>query len=723
MRILNELDDKRALIKEFSLNFIERFPKLTVLDHHMQVRKRKIASYPLFVETVESIDDPELKREYKKLLKQISTILSYLEWVWNMHDMKTTPAGTQIIYPQQMLWAAPFILLEVEDLSTRLNILADELADGSAQNGEVNFDSVKTMRPPKLPTDFQPGPSEPETDHFGKEIDFTAIPVEDIPGSEPPIAGETNARFFPAAGAIYSEGLAEDYNDSKTFRLSDLQIAAESTQAKVETALEQKPTIPAPAGYSTDQISCKLEHTYELCAKRLNEGLSTVRPALRATRLHSLSVNKEQPNGGGQQMLDTLSYDIHDFIHLLTDDLSQVVYQLVKVLKPEVTRKDVLPKFEEYEEQTAELRRKLHNFIKSLMPVLELVDVQANPRRESDAGQGMLKELVEGLKTVQGRVNQFRAYQEDCLTGQRFHAMLRGAPYETLVRMTNTINAVMKDHIGAIDVATVDLYVLRKEIGRIGIDCRIAMEGINGKLANSRIAAKWVEEVAKLEKLEEKIVENGLTPKKTAEIEREYRSQFAQVFNDLAAICTRDTVYKKKVGLNEKAYFSALVGESQCIKLRSCGDFTPAFFKFQKLMRLIENLVLVCGKNVKPYTDNNYTIREQILTFEYDLRQAAKLSEVLQTLMSLDYADMDAEKLTNVRNVIKSCREALGDLWFRVPEAVENIRSALTGLQNKISDSFWRKSPLDAQELLPVFEAFGNAGKTPLLQQQKEQQD
>ncbi len=684
MRIQGELDDKRTLIKDFSKKYMDTFPKLMVLENHMQVRKRRIASYPLFVETVESIKDEDLKHDYKRLLKQISTILSYLEWVWSMHEVQQTPTGKHIVYPHRMLFPAPFILREVEDLSTRFNILADKLE----HDNETNANALNGTHEMEGDTDLGID--------FNVEVDTSQVPQP----------------FFPERNEG-SEGLGIDYDEQSTpFRFQDVHGIVRSVIEKTSEVLENDIEIPVTVELPDDLANEKLKEAYWGSAMVLNAGLNETRPALRATHLHNIPVNEENQDLA-QVTIGTLSYDIHDFINLLIDDLSTTVYQLVKAFKPEVTKKDVLPEFEKYEEQAAELRKRLHYFIERLRPVNEVMaEAMANPGRSKEEKYAGVEELKEKLIIMHGNISNFRAYQEKCLTERRSHAILRGASYETLVRMTNTMDTIMKNYIDEITAETVDLYALRKQIGEFSKDSRVAMQ--SGKLKNSGVTLDWVEETTKLEKIEEKILANNLTPDELAELEQHYINQYTRVLNMLETISgaqnTAGPAIKLEIRVTpkESTHFTAFLESNPFIKRCQETSFTPAYFKFQKLMRLMENLVTACGMTKEQQSGENRT-REQLFIYEYDVRQAKKLEYYWRELLLINYSNPSFENRDRARVNIEGFRTALDDLWFRKPEEAEGIQRLLTDLEDKIAlafdgkDEFRPKTtllPKDMQDIL-----------------------
>ncbi len=654
-RLEEEREKRRDIIRIFTNSFNNIFPDPVapmIVKRHREVLRRRIQRYKAIGDTVNAIVDEKLKSDLKRMLFQISTILSYLDYMWNMHTVGENEAGKHIIYPKKMLLLGPLILQETENLMAELNILAEKY------HGNLGEEATND-----------------EDDFFGATL------RESIPPS----------------------GLALSYEDSQMFRLGPDKVIKLTHDTAMAAA-----DIESDDDRKIAEQKDKLSNAMWTVASVLAFSIRDARRNLNATRVKNVLINEEDDKE--QDSPITLSYDIHDFINDLKDVFSLVLFEIGRTFDHSITKQQVLPEIAAHEEEAARLRSEVYTLGTRIRPAMDIlsyaVDKKNRARYVEEYVPGLQNiEIVDTLKEAVSAltkdISEFQRQQEINLKAKRYHEVLRGAGYEKLVRLANSIKDFETNYNAILDKNSVDIYVLRKRIDEFAEKTQLA--ATLEKLPRNGIIAAWLKDVEYLKKVESRILANGLKPAETEELQQKYAERFLHVLNVMFDIRAHeevkhcypedpeDTVYAVDPRVRE--HFTAFIETNPLTEECSTENFTRQFNKFYKLMHLMSDFMQVCDLQKNPNTP------EQEFLKEYDIKKAQALQEGYQKLLNADYTDMGKIQRNQLVLQMAICREALGHLFFRAPEQAEKLDFILSDMENTIRIRYENGKAMSQEDL------------------------
>lgn len=653
-RLEEEREKRRLIIKNFTDAFNLIFPDPLapmIMKRHREVLRRRIQNYKVLAQYVNGIGDEKLKRDLKEILFMISTILSYLDYMWNMHEVEENGAGKHIVYPKKMLLLGPLIIQEVEELAGKLNLLSEQYR-GAFADTEGEFDDL---------FDMEHKPAEDEQK-----------PVE-----------EQKPR-----------GLGIRYEDSSAFRFGPDTIVSITHDNALAAA-----DVQTPEDKKHQELKTKLSNCMGMIAFTLMVNISGARRNLGAARVKNVMVNEEKP-ANGEKMTQTLSYDIHDFINDLRDPFYTLLYEIAKVFDDRVTKKEVLPELEAHEDQAARLRYQMYALGARIKPSAEVMAFAmiADPKQLAD-------EIVPGLQAVftnlTDDINTFQSYQEQNLNDKKYHEVLRGAGYEKLVRLANALNDFDENHNGQLEVRTVELFVLRKRLDEFAE--KLQMSSSKGELPHNGVLGAWLKDLMMLKKVEDRILANGISPEAMGKLQEQYVERFMHVLNTMYDISTKDelvhsvpdqnNVETYKVPAAVKERFGTFLETNPLAEQCQTTDFTQCFHKFYKLIHLMGDFTQVCDLQMNPNTP------EQEFLKEFDMRKAETFARECKTLLEADYASTDRIQKNKLLLSLAASREALGHLMFRAPERAEILDIILNDMENTIRVRYEQGKPIHPDDL------------------------
>ncbi len=439
-----ELEKKYDIIKNFTESFNTIFPDPVapmIVRRHREILRQRIRNYPQLIKIISELPEA-LQTDFKRVLFQISTTLSYLDYMWNMHQVEENSAGKHIVYPKKMLLLGPFILQEIENLGAIINLIINK--HDKRKKEDMNMDD---------------GFFEMETQ---------------------------------------PKGLAMPYEDSVEFKIGphgiinvthDKAVAAADIQTKEELeALEQNKIF--------------MESLETICLMLMVET-KKARRNLKAAKVKNVITNDEASED--EKSSPTLSYDIHDFISDIQDMFSVTLYQIAVLFDKNVIKQQLLPELAAHEEQAARLRSQIHSLGARIRPGMQgmVHTLGPEPGQPSEVFPDGLKtaEIVPVLTDIIGKlakdIGGFQHYQEMNLNAKKYHEVLRGAGYEKLVRVANALSDFTANHQEKFDIDVVDLYVFRKKIDEFAEKLQLDMK--NG------IVAVWLKDLEILKKVENRI--------------------------------------------------------------------------------------------------------------------------------------------------------------------------------------------------------------------------
>lgn len=642
-RMDEEREKRRVTIKNFMDSFNLIFPDPVapmIVKRHREVLKRGVQHYAVLAAAVNAIEDEKTKSDLKRVLFQMSTILSYLEYMWNMHEVQENESGKHIVYPKKMLLLGPLIIQETENLAATLNFLSEQYRGAfGAQTDELDdlFDTEKK------PT-----------------------------------------------------GLAVNYEDSAMFKLGPEMIVRETHDTAVTAS-----------GTASEEDRQRLEarekmaDTLGMVSYMLSVNISTARRNLKATRVKTVMTNEEKPEAAGEAV-QTLSYDIHDFINDLQDTFQVVLYELARVFNESLTKKEVLPEIAAQEEQAARLRSQIYALGTKIKPSGEVMQfaMTANPHEMEDDIVPGLQAMIQNLAVD---IAEFQSYQERNLNAKKYHEVLRGAGYEKLLRLSNAVADFSEHYAADLDAKTVDMYVLRKRLDEFAEKAQTAMS--LGELSRNGILGAWLKDLELLKKVEDRILANGLKPAEMKELQEKYMERFMHVLNILCAICTQEEVIHSipdgdekdivtyRVPDDVKKRFTAFIERNPLVETCETSRFTTCFHKFYKLMHLMSDVTQVCDLQM------NVNTPEQEFLKGYDMEKANVLNEELTTLLAADYTATDRAQRNRLLLSLARCREALGHLIFRSPEQAKHLDMFLADMENAIRVRYEQEKTIHPDDL------------------------
>lgn len=655
-RLEEEREKRRDTIRNFTDSFAMIFPDPVapmIVKRHREVLRRRVQSYHALAEMVNTVMDEKLKKDLKRVLFQISSILSYLDYMWNMHQVEENGAGTHIVYPKKMLLLGPLILQETENLMGTLNMLAEQYRGslGEDQKDEESF--------------------------FG------------------------NSEAPPPA-----TGLGLNYDDSQAFRLGADTLISFTQDATREKALVAADAQTVADKKMTEQKD-KLINTLWMMAGLFVFSVKNARRNLDATRVKTVMVNEEDGNEADQKATQTLSYDIHDFISDLNDVFSAALYEIARTFDEKITKHEVLPESAAQEDQAARLRSQIYTLGVQIRPAGEIMAYATTSTKDQ-----IDREIVPGMQAIVPElarcINEFQRHQEQNLRDKKYHEVLRGAGYEKLVRLANSANDFAANFNEKLDTPTVELYILRKRLEEFAEKTQIAVG--TGELPRNGATAAWQRDLEQLKRVEDRILRNGLKPSEMAELQDEYTGRFLQVITTLCSIARKDEIQHSVHGQSDtmtykvtpqvREHFNAFNEANPLVDRCMDSDFTPCFYKFYKLTHLVSDFMQVCDLQKNPNTP------EQEFLKEHDMRKAQILDTELKKLVVADYESTTRTQKNKLLLSLATCREALGHLVFRAPEQADTLDIVCADMENTIRVLYEHGKPIAPDDLETFYMQF-----------------
>jgi len=636
-------EKRRETIKNFMDSFSLVFPDPLapmIVKRHREVLRRRIQNYPALAVSLNGITDDKTKKDLKRVLFQISTILSYLDYMWNMHEVRENEGGKHIVYPKKMILLGPLILQETEELAATLNFLSEQYR-GTLGTGEDDLDDI-----------------------FGEKK--------------------------PA-------GLGINFEESNIFKLGPDSIISMTRNNALATADAQ-----TDEDKQRKEQKEKLADSLNMIGYVLSVSIKTARQNLRATSVKNVLVNEEKTVEGNKAVPQTLSYDIHDFINDLRDAFSAVLFEMARIFNNDVSKHDVLPEIAAQEEQAAQLRGRINMLGERIKPTAEVMAfamVAAPEQMAEDIIPG-LKAIVTNLAA---EISDFQRYQEYNLNEKKYHEVLRGAGYEKLVRLANAIEDFDTNYNEQLDGSVLDLFILRKRLEEFAEKTQMGMNmgkfprnGILGAWIKDLELLKKVEDrilinglkQEEMQELQIKYVERFM--------------HVLNIFYDICHKQTvvhsipdgsEEDVTTLTVSPEIREHFQVFFDANPLVQECMTEKFTSCFHKFYRLMHLMSDFSQVCDFQL------NANTAEQEFLKEYDMKKAKILEEECKKLLEADYVSTDRLQKNKLMLSLAACREALGHLLFRAPEEAEILDIILNDMENTVRIRYEQGKPIHPEDL------------------------
>jgi HEPN domain-containing protein len=440
--------------------------------HHRDVIGHRVHQYKKLTEIINGIEDQNHKTLTKKIVFQIGIILSYLDFLWDMHETVDEHGGQKIIYPKSMLMIAPLISNETGKLIKNLQNIADSQKCASiCPPANDENDEMEDLF--NIDEDSQPGIAVTE---FG--------PTPRLPSIRPGIA---------PLRAIFSEEI-------NTMLFTSLP--------------EQK---KSPNDYYKN-----ITPTLEFLVSYLTRQMRDADKALRLT-----IVKKEAK-------YETLSPDIQTFQNSLQESLLLALVEVARIFEPNINKNDIIPEFIDFEDQSAELRIHLHNLgdvvenVGKNLDSLDIKSLNANP------GNAPVKTKIELLKLMEA-IEQFHVKQNACMEQSKYHATLIGHDFEMVNGFMVAIsNYFIDGGLDTINKNLLAEYTNIRELDELAKACSRSQAMVN--LPKNESVNNWLVEWNELKKIENELDRAMLEGRGAVEPETRYRTIFLSLIAKAKAI-------------------------------------------------------------------------------------------------------------------------------------------------------------------------------------------
>lgn len=381
-------------------------PLLTV--HHREVRECRLQAYEKLAQIVDGIDDYHLKKTTKRILLQISTILTYLDFMWDMHEITVDQHNKQIIYPKQMMLIAPLIYRE-------MNILLDGLQQ-----------AVKRLQ------------SDDESTEEIIDIEFSTHEIDKRDDSQPGFRiGENNIDNV----AVTSEEVVRLING----------VINPDSGTKNGTSLDKK------------AASC-----FDSLELQMSACLKEARRALSLTKVHKTDVHPDRSEHLTIHHGETLSYHIQDFITYLNSGLIHGLAHIANTFhngSVKLLRRDIIPEYQDYEDQTARLRLSIEQLKQGSQKTKTLISRIAVRDPDNMNPAPMLMTVKESLRQVADSIRRFQQRRDDEIAEGNYYGVLKGKDYDALQVFTDTVKDFFLDrNCDTIGIRAIATHTLLKEL-------------------------------------------------------------------------------------------------------------------------------------------------------------------------------------------------------------------------------------------------------------------
>ncbi|HLG25514.1 MAG TPA: hypothetical protein VI588_01825 [Candidatus Gracilibacteria bacterium] len=410
------MQSRRVFLEHRAKALGKSFPNLVtpmVMMHHRQVLKKKIKQYEKVTDMVEGMEDKELRDLLEIFLASISRIMSYLEFMWDMHKVESDKGTTQILYPKKMLLLIPVIREEMQKLSTGFQML------GEKYRGQRDTDLRHSLH---------------------SELGF-------------------------------SKGLGTNDDSQTEFSLDIGEESAARTQeitaAKARQVLDSSPDEPA----RNDNLAFVFNMIGEMVIA------DHIRKADDHVELIGIEKVKKRLHYGDPGIVvhpETLTHHIQDFINEVQAALTETLVELINAFREKrLPTRNIIPEYQDYEDQAAELRYGLKKMFKNTSSAKDklqraMVHDPADAKNPDKGAEAVLRTKV-ALTEIADAITRFQQTQESALAGKKYHGVLKGEHYGTLNNLSHGIMDYFLD--GGVEALTPEILAthdITKKIEEFG---------------------------------------------------------------------------------------------------------------------------------------------------------------------------------------------------------------------------------------------------------------
>jgi len=491
---------------------------------------------------------------------------------------------------------------------------------------------------------------------------------------------------------------------------------AESSQPPEVADLNEVAISTHTEALSVTDIQSKEDKRKEAIAKTMWElaqaiGISyaDIRKVLKAVTTKPVAGSNDQDRN-----IQTLSYDIDDFVRDEIDHMLQMLFQLALTIDPTITRHQVIPGIAEQEQDAVELRSEFSDLVAQTQSSMAKI-TDADPQKENIT-------IVATLTTLMKRIRLFQIHQENNLEARKYRGVLPGVAYEKFNALAKDVNDFLENDSEKLDDKTAQLFVVRKRLSefaeRIKRDLSLeepsteAATELRFQLRPNQVISSWLNDMKELQGAEERILANGLTPDQLLQLQDKYVDRFFQVINRLDEIARGK---KANVVQGDKPaaevpqatmeYFARFKAENEMMGTFICEDFNPSFFKLLKLGGIVENFTK-CHGNLM--ATNSPT---QLFLKEYDdAKEAAeRLHTELFNFLSVDYTQTTPEHRNALLILLATCRQLLAQLRVTARDDLEQIHEldlALSDMEKTVRARYAQNKPIPEDELQAFYLQF-----------------
>lgn len=588
-------------------------PLITI--QHRVIREDRLKEYKNLAEIVEKIDDYIIKKLTRRIILQMSSILTYLDYMWEMHQVAVDQHSKRIIYPKEMLLVAPLICREVTKLITAL------------KNAGERLQTKESLTVEDL-----------------SELEFSTHEIDKRDDSKPgfrlTVSGITE-RVSTEVDAMFDNFLKEP-SEKETKEPTPEEIAAR----------------------------CFIDMMYIL-----SDALPKAQRTLSQIKAEDTATDPDRTGHVTINYGETLSYHIQDFITMLNSGVIHSIAHLANTFhggSMKLVRRDIIPEYHQYENQTAELRLSIEQLKEGCAKAKKLFgEIRVTDTRDTNPAP-MLMSAKEALRQVADSIRRFQQRRDDEITAGNYYGVLKGRHYDALKKFTETVRDFFLDReCDTMSIRAIATHTLLKDLNEFATKVGNTPQSPDNSVDSA--IDRWQKSYSGLAKLQNAVHRGQANGGVKEELKAQYQAQCIEVITNLVNIAnntSEDARHAKFKTFLQTHPFAAEIQPE---------DFSKELLAFQKVANGFEDFYSALQTD-NPHMD---PLVDPTLLAEYDQRAAQNMvSNLWKIVRELQSNKPNAHASEQLLDAMQKCLEINTDLEFADPKIAQRVSETLSYLSS-----------------------------------------
>ncbi|MBU0668226.1 hypothetical protein KJ951_00930, partial [Patescibacteria group bacterium] len=608
-----------------------------VMKRHRSIIRKRLKQYDKLKTIVQGVEDKEMNIVIRTLLGQISKILSYLDFMWEMHEVTEDQYSKRILYPQRMLRMTPLICREMEKLEAAFSWLAERLSL------ERTTFFPKTIRP--------------------AQSDF-------------PLADDMEEQSQP--GFVLS----------RTEEQIIIRKLADEFSGMIDDIFE--PTNKADLQESKNQA---LASQFKMIASIIGDKLSKAKRYMQQTNYMTVELihGYNEPYISVKDEERRLTNHVQDFITEARSAMMQAMLELVNAFDSEKNRrKDVMPEYEEYEKQAAGLRQQLEQLKKGSEKAKRMLDGILVKTLDGNESESDILQVKSALITIAESLKEFQKQQDNDIKEGKDYGVVKGHCYDLMSEFVKTVKEFFFERkCNQLNLKTLAHYALTRKLDQFAEQ----IENSQNQADQSGEVEKWLAAYKELKAIETEILAEQKDEESPEDRETAYRTKFMELIHGIKKIKFADTRFTRF--LIDEPLSQRIDEEALDKDFFAFQKVMKQYYDFHTLISMSDDLVdreLLTDYDYRQKIKTTAAIAELIeeLSAEKDNQQKTdtakkKITECRKTAQEIQYTSPElADQLLMALDYIQKYTDYMGH--YNEVTNMEDFATAVSVLEKVKSD-------------------------------------